>query len=412
MRDHFNDQIKLSKKILRKKSHNYINNFKKIEKFIKNEIQELEKLKNLSKPIIPDINFSDLNNKNNKIKESVMNRGCIIIRDVFEDKKIISLNKELESYIEDNKYYDDQKKKAGLDKYFSDLKSSKPQIYGLYWSKTQIEIRHAEEMAYVKKWLNNLWNFKNSEYEVFDPNKDLSYADRVRRREPGDNTLGLSPHCDAGSVERWTDTSYQKIYKDIFSGNFENYNPFDAKYRDKTIEFESPAVAHVFRTFQGWTALTEQGPNDGTLQLIPIAKAMAYVLTRALLDDIPEYELCGSKLGRALSVNKEYHSLLLRGLISIPKMKPGDTVWWHPDVIHAVEDKHSGKNYSNVVYVGATPYCKKNLDYTIKQSKKFLEGKSPPDFSAEDYEINYKGRVRLEDLSLLAKKQLALEEWN
>ena len=63
---------------------------------------------------------------------------------------------------------------------------------------------------------------------------------------------------------------------------------------------------HVFRTFQGWTALTEQGPNDGTLQLIPIAKAMAYVLTRALQDDVPENELCGSKLGRALSVNKDY----------------------------------------------------------------------------------------------------------
>jgi hypothetical protein len=412
MRDHFNDQIKFSKKKLREKSNNFVNNFKKIEKFIKNEVEELEKLKKLSKPIIPDINFSDLNNKNHKIKENIMKRGCIIIRDVFDDKKISSLNKELETYIEDNNYYDDQKKKAGIDKYFSDLKSSKPQIYGLYWSKTQIEIRHAEEMAYVKKWLNNLWISKNSEYKVFDPNKDLSYADRVRRREPGDNSLGLSPHCDAGSVERWTDSNYQKIYQDIFSDKFENYNPFEAKYRDRTIEFESPAVAHVFRTFQGWTALTEQGPNDGTLQLIPIAKAIAYVLTRALLDDIPENELCGSKIGRALSVNKEYHSLLLKGLISIPKMKPGDTVWWHPDVIHAVEDKHSGKNYSNVVYVGATPYCKKNLDYTIKQSKKFLEGKSPPDFSAEDYEINYKGRVKFENLSKLAKKQLGLINWD
>jgi hypothetical protein len=412
MRDHFNDQIKFSKKILREKSNNFVNNFKKIEKFIKNEVEELEKLKKLSKPIIPDINFSDLNNKNHKIKENIMKRGCIIIRDVFDDKKISSLNKELETYIEDNNYYDDQKKKAGIDKYFSDLKSSKPQIYGLYWSKTQIEIRHAEEMAYVKKWLNNLWISKNSEYKVFDPNKDLSYADRVRRREPGDNSLGLSPHCDAGSVERWTDSNYQKIYQDIFSDKFENYNPFEAKYRDRTIEFESPAVAHVFRTFQGWTALTEQGPNDGTLQLIPIAKAIAYVLTRALLDDIPENELCGSKIGRALSVNKEYHSLLLKGLISIPKMKPGDTVWWHPDVIHAVEDKHSGKNYSNVVYVGATPYCKKNLDYTIKQSKKFLEGKSPPDFSAEYYEINYKGRVKFENLSKLAKKQLGLINWD
>ena len=184
------------------------------------------------------------------------------------------------------------------------------------------------------------------------------------------------------------------------------------RYRDRTIEFESPAVAHVFRTFQGWTALTEQGPSDGTLQLIPIAKGIAYVLTRALRDDVEENELCGSKPGRALSVNKDYHSLLLKGLVSIPKMKPGDTVWWHPDVVHAVEDKHSGKNYSNVVYVGATPYCKKNLDYTVKQSKKFLEGKSPPDFASEDYEIKYKDRVKLKDLSSLAKKQLALEEWN
>ena len=113
-----------------------------------------------------------------------------------------------------------------------------------------------------------------------------------------------------------------------------------------------------------------------------------------------------------MSVNKDYHELLLRGLVSIPKMKPGDTIWWHPDIVHAVEDKHLGKNYSNVVYVGATPYCKKNLDYTLKQSKKFLEGKSPPDFAPEDYEINYKGRVKLENLSSIAKKQLVLEDSN
>ena len=282
----------------------------------------------------------------------------------------------------------------------------------MYWSKAQSEIRHSQEMEQVKKWLNNLWNYNYKDKSVFDPNKELVYADRIRRREPGDDTLGLSPHCDAGSIERWTDNAYQKIYDDIFSDNFENYNPFDAKYRDETIEFESPAVAHVFRTFQGWTALTEQGPNDGTLQLIPIVKGMAYVLTRALLDDVPENELCGSKAGKALSINKKYHSLLLEGLISIPKMYPGDTIWWHPDVVHAVEEKHMGKTFSNVVYVGATPYCKKNIDYIKKQSKKFIEGKSPPDFAAEDYEVNYKGRTKINDLSELAKKQLGLIDWD
>ncbi len=412
MFDDFSRQIKLSKKKLRNKSIDFVLNFKNIEEYIKKEIREIEKLKNLSKSVIPEISYNELELDNGRTIENIHKRGCVIIRDVFEDARIKKLNNELEAYIEENGYYNDQKQKADLDKYFSDLKSAKPQIFGLYWSKTQIEIRHSEEMAKVQRWLNNLWIYKNEEYKVFDPNKELSYADRIRRREPGDDTLGLSPHCDAGSVERWTDKNYQKIYQKIFADNFEKYDPFNAKFRDRIIEFESPAVAHVFRTFQGWTALTEQGPNDGTLQLIPIAKGMAYVLTRALQNDVPESELCGSKPGRALSVNKDYHSLLLKGLISIPKMKPGDTIWWHPDVIHAVEEKHSGKKFSNVVYVGATPYCKKNLDYTIKQSKKFLEGKSPPDFAAEDYEIDYKGRVKLEDLNSLAKKQLALENWN
>ena len=103
-------------------------------------------------------------------------------------------------------------------------------------------------------------------------------------------------------------------------------------------------LSHVFRTFQGWLALTEQGPSDGTLQLIPNINSMAYILTRALLDDVPNNSLCGSMPGRALSVNPEYHSVLLRALVSIPKVYPGDAVWWHPDVVHAVEDKHHGKN--------------------------------------------------------------------
>ena len=401
--------IEKLKSKLKDYSKDYKENFNQIEKYIKSEIDEISKLKASKKSIIPEISFNQINQRNTKFVESIKKRGCVIVRDVFENLTIERLNNDLEKYIEENNYYDDQKKKSGLDKYFSDLKSSKPQIMGLYWSKAQMEIRHSENMLKVKKWLNNLWIYKNDEYEVFDPSKELSYADRVRRREPGDNTLGLSPHCDAGSVERWSDDYYQKIYKDIFSDNFLKFNPFDAKYRDKTTEFESPAVAHVFRTFQGWTALTEQGPNDGTLQLIPIAKAMAYILTRALLDDVPKDELCGSKLGKALSVNKEYHSLLLEGLISIPNMKPGDTVWWHPDVVHAVEDKHLGKNYSNVVYVGSTPYCKKNLDYVRKQAKKFLKGESPPDFAAEDFETNYKGRIKIENLTTLAKKQLAIE---
>ena len=400
--------IKEEKKILRSKSKNYRENFSKIENFIEKEIVQIENSKKSAENIIPEINFKDLSDNLYEFKNELKKRGCVIIRDVFDDTLMHQMNKDLESYIEENNYYEDQKKKADIDKYFSDLQSGKPQIFGLYWSKTQVNIRQSNELDIVKKWLNKLWINEHDGETIFDPNHELVYADRVRRREPGDKTLGLSPHCDAGSVERWVDKGYQGVYEKIFSDNFSEYDPFNAAYRNTTQEIESPAVSHVFRTFQGWVALTEQGPGDGTLQLIPLAKSMAFILTRALLDDVDENDLCGSKPARALSVNSKYHSLLLRGLVSIPKMNAGDTVWWHPDVVHGVEDHHTGKGYSNVAYVGSTPHCKKNLAYAKKQSIKFLEGKSPPDFAPEDYEVNYKNRADISDLTPLGKKQLAL----
>ena len=406
--DNIEEIIIQEKNNLKSKSKNYIENFLEIEKFITDEIINIEELNKNNKNIIPEVKFDDLKLNLKDLTLEVKKRGCVVIRDVFDDDLIIQMNKDLEQYIEENNYYEDQKKKADIDKYFSDLKSGKPQIFGLYWSKPQVKIRQSIELDAVKKWLNQLWTYKQNNESVFDPNHELVYADRVRRREPGDSTLGLSPHCDAGSVERWIDKGYQAVYEKIFADNFKEYDPFDAANRNKTKEIESPAVSHVFRTFQGWVALTEQGPGDGTLQLIPIAKSMAYILTRALLDDVDEKDLCNSMPARALSVNSKYHSLLLRGLVSIPKMNPGDTVWWHPDVVHAVEDHHTGKGYSNVVYVGSTPYCEKNLVYAKKQSQKFLQGKSPPDFAAEDYEVAYKNRATIKDLTPLGKKQLAL----
>ena len=406
--DNIEEIIIQEKNYLKNKSKNYVENFLEIEKFITDEIFNIEELNKNNKNIIPEVKFNDLKLNLRDLISEVKKKGCVVIRDVFDDDLITQMNMDLEQYIEENNYYEDQKKKADIDKYFSDLKSGKPQIFGLYWSKPQVNIRQSIELDVVKKWLNQLWTYKQNNESIFDPNHELVYADRVRRREPGDSTLGLSPHCDAGSVERWIDKGYQAVYEKIFADNFKEYDPFDAANRNKTKEIESPAVSHVFRTFQGWVALTEQGPGDGTLQLIPIAKSMAYILTRALLDDVDEKDLCSSMPARALSVNSKYHSLLLRGLVSIPKMNPGDTVWWHPDVVHAVEDHHTGKGYSNVVYVGSTPYCEKNLAYAKKQSQKFLEGKSPPDFAAEDYEVTYKNRATIKDLTSLGKKQLAL----
>jgi hypothetical protein len=164
----------------------------------------------------------------------------------------------------------------------------------------------------------------------------------------------------------------------------------------------------MFRTFQGWTALTQQGQGDGTLQLIPIGNAMVYLLLRALQDDVPDDELCGAKAGRALSVTPGWHGLLLEALSSIPLMHPGDTVWWHSDVIHAVENEHRGTGYSNVMYIASTPGCAKNTAYLARQLPAFLSGMTPPDFAPDNFEVDFVGRGTEADLTPLGRKQLGL----
>ncbi|NND91509.1 MAG: DUF1479 family protein [Granulosicoccus sp.] len=363
-----------------------------------------------SAAVVPEISYTDIpaGSVSGDDIRRIRKRGCVIVRNVFARQQAEDWNDELGDYLESNDYLTRAREKAGLDDYFGDLKDAKPQIYGVYWSKPQVMARQAESMAATKRFLNRLWDTSAPAGPEFDPDTDFSYADRTRRRAPGDTTLGLSPHMDAGSYERWVDPAFQKIYTNIFNGRLDEYDPWSAAYRTQTREYSSPAVSSMFRTFQGWTALTEQGPGDGTLELLPIANAIAYVLLRALQDDVPENELCLARPGRALGVNQHWHPDLIPGIVPIQTVAPGDTVWWHPDVIHAVGNEHSGQEYANVIYIGASPACAKNRAYALRQAQHFLNGRSAPDFAAEDYETDFQGRATIEDLTELGKQQMAL----
>lgn len=341
-------------------------------------------------------------------REAIRRTGCVIIRGVFPRAQAEAWNRELGDYIDANDYYTKAKAKAGLDKYFSDLKDAVPQIFGLYWSKPQVMARQAESMAETKRFLNRLWDVSGPMGDEFDPDFDYAYADRTRRRQPGDTTLGLSPHMDAGSYERWVDPAFQAVYQAVFDGHWQHYDPWRARHRTQTREFASPAVASMFRSFQGWTGLTEQGPGGGTLRLVPTMLSMPYMLLRALQDDVAEDDLCGAAPGRALGVSEAFHGELLRGITTIPTVYPGDTVWWHTDVIHAVESANTSQNWANVIYIGASPACQKNRAYAVRQAQAFLEGRSAPDFAPEDYEVDFKGRATLDDLTPLGRRQMGL----
>lgn len=272
-----------------------------------------------------------------------------------------------------------------------------------------MQARQSEELAITRRWLNRLWTFEFDGTQEFNPDQECLYADRVRQREPGDKTLGLSPHIDGGSVERWLDETYRKVYRHVFAGDITQYDPFDARFRTQTQEIPSPAVCRMFRTFQGWTALTRQGPGNGTLNLVPIANVMPWLLLRALMEDVEDSDLCGAQPGRAMPVKAHWHAKLLQAYVPIPTVNPGDTVWWHPDVIHGVEDHNQGDGYSNVFYIGAAPDCAKNRQFLDLLRPAFEQGKSSPDFAAEDYEVDFNGRFMPSDLTPLGRSQMGYD---
>lgn len=363
---------------------------------------------------VPEIPFADVAAGRVSAAQvaRIKRRGCVVVRGVFERSQVEAWNDEVVRYIDASSYLERMKDKAGLDKYFSGLAASRPQIFSLYWSKPQMQARQHPNQATTRAWLNRLWTFEKNGTRYFDPDRQFNYADRIRRREPGDSTLGLSPHSDGGSVERWCEPTFRHVYREVFQGDPLAFDPFDAEGRIATKEIPSPAVCSAFRTFQGWTALTRQGPGDGTLRLVPVAKTTPWMLLRALQPDVPEGDLCGAQPGRALGASQQWHPQLLAGLVSIPQMEPGDTIFWHSDVIHAVEDKHGGSGYSNVIYIGAAPWCEKNIAFAKRQAPAFLEGRSSPDFAPEDYELGFAGRANVDDLTPLGQMQMGLRPWD
>jgi hypothetical protein len=407
--DNLAEAIRSSKKVLRESVPNYTEVFRQVEAEMRRRVNVIVKERESGEPVIPIVHYSDVKEGAvpTELIAKIKDRGACVVRRTFAPEQAEAWDREIAHYVDENRL-DAKLANAAEDKYFGTLASAKPQIYGVYWSRPQVQARQAESLTQVRIFLNKLWKAESEGQRHFSPDETPAYADRIRRRPPGSASLGLSPHVDGGSVERWLDENFRKVYRHVFSGNWQNYDAYDAAYRPEAREVASPAVCSMFRTFQGWTALTRQGKGDGTLQLIPIANSMMYVLLRALQDDVPEDELCGAAPGRALSINPQHHSLLIEALSSIPLMDPGDTVFWHSDVVHAVENEHRGSGYSNVMYISSTPGCAKNTAYLAKQAPAFLSGRTPPDFAPDDFEVDFIRRGTEIDLTPLGRSQLGL----
>ncbi|KAJ8074513.1 hypothetical protein PM082_015414 [Marasmius tenuissimus] len=150
---------------------------------------------------------------------------------------------------------------------------------------------------------------------------------------------------------------------------------------------------------------SETGPKRGTLRVFPdVLLSNAYLILRPFFRstvgpdaedylkpenwkfDIsyPEFPgliaIDGGYAGPKPTPEQHPHMLLDKMIVSIPEVSPGDAVFWHCDVVHAVEPEHTGDVDSAVMYIPAVPLTPLNQAYVERQRETFLKGMTPPDF--------------------------------
>jgi hypothetical protein len=402
----FSAAIRAAKAQLRGQIGDYASVFADVERQMQEQVNRIVADRASGEQVWPVVQHADIvaGTVGADVIEKIRERGCVIVKGNFPRHQAEDWDAQLVKYL-DNNNFDDVYQYVD-DGVFGGLSAAKPSIFPIYWSKPQMEAREDPRMVATRQFLNGFWKSESEGQVWFDPNRDTAYPDRVRRRAAGSNSDGLSAHTDSGSVERWLLPAYRNVFRHVFSGDWRSYDAWDGAYRTEVHEFESTVMCSAFRTFQGWTALSEMHPEDGVLHVIPIVNAMAYMLLRALQDDVPDDDLCGAVNGQSLPITERYHQLLLPALTPIPAVEPGDTVWWHADAIHSVGAVENQKGWGNVMYIPAAPYCEKNAAYARACGEAFLAGVSPSDFAAEDYEVTWSERPTVDDLNDTGREQL------
>ncbi|WP_375490595.1 DUF1479 domain-containing protein [uncultured Jatrophihabitans sp.] len=382
--------------------------FAVMEARVRARVEEISAAKERGETIWPVIDYADIANGTVSAEqvEQLRRRGCLIVRGHFDREQALGWDQGIVDYVESNRFFEDYRGPA--DDFFGSV-GSKPEIYPVYWSPAQMQARQSERMAAVQAFLNSQWRNESDGVQWFDPNRDSLYPDRIRRRPEGASSSGLGTHLDPGTLDLWMTQAYQQTFRHLFDGTVEDYDPWDAAHRTAGPQYPGSTMCSAFRTFQGWTALSDMDHDQGVLHTVPIPEAMGYLMLRPLLSDVPEDNMCDVTVNQVFPATEEWHSLLLEALSGIPDIKAGDSVWWHADMIHSVAPVEDQRGWGNVMYIPAAPWCPRNETYSAAVREAFLNGSSPSDFPEENYEREWPNRFHVDDLNTTGRRGLGLD---
>ncbi|KAH8110499.1 DUF1479-domain-containing protein [Phellopilus nigrolimitatus] len=392
----------------------------------------VEETKKEGSNIIPQVEFSELQNLSPDKFKDIKRRGAVLVKNVVDSGQATAWRDELTAFVKTNP----------VEGFPEDDK----QFFQLYWTRPQVQARAHPNVLSLIGWLNNLYHIgtppKSDQVTSVDLLKSvelstpLVYADRFRIRHPGVQWNTHPPHIDGGGIERWEDANFRSCYNDILNGEWEKHDPYDlaGRLNAKISLYGRPGQASVFRTFQGWISLSETAPTQGTLKVFPdLTLSNAYLILRPffhlkkkLVSDDPldqqnwEFDIStpdfpgiferdGGFFGPRLTPQSHPHLRLSESMTSVPLVRPGDMIFWHCDVVHSVEQEHTGNDDSAVMYIPAVPLTPQNLAYIERQKESFLKGIPPPDFPKGAGEDSFIGTGRETDvIGETARKAMGL----
>ncbi|KAF4465491.1 DUF1479 domain [Fusarium albosuccineum] len=346
--------------------------------------------------IFPWIQFEDLTNTSatESFSSQLKERGVAVIRGVIPRDVAVQWKAETDAYLDE-------------DPRSHRLPTHDPHLYGVYWSPAQIKARAHENILQTQRFLMNLWH-SSDPTALVSPNFPVSYADRMRIRNPEDEACSLSFYVDGGSVERWEPDGYglAGTYRRIWDGEWEDWDPWESSTRLKVTSdlYNGDGSCSMIRMFQGWVSLSDIPVGEGTLLLCPMIRlTTAYLLLRPFFTPIqsspshPDFlspenwtleKPVSSIIQGALpsypqELNDAFHPhlQLSRSMIPIPRLAPGDYLVWHCDAIYALDRlRRPDLPTTAILYLPACPLTQTNALYLSRQRKAFLTSEPGPDF--------------------------------
>ena len=425
---------------------------------------EVEHIEGLGSHLIPSIEFSDLDNdaQTSRFGRDLKRYGVGVVRGVVPKPDADAAVSDTVRYIQKN--HDARPPPLPQD----------PTCFDFFWTPAQVRARAHPSVLRAQRFMMGLWGTSPEDRLV--TKYPIAYADRVRvhapamasgtpsaSEPPSTNGLpgppvhapksadgwlsairssGVIAQVDNGSLERWEPDGYQRggTYNHIFSGHWEDYDPWEVAGRATTSTdlYNGYAACSIFRMFQGLVALSTIEP--GMIRLLPSPKLVtAYFLLRPFFSarnpppevrSGPEWDaylapsnwaldreqnsyVHGAVPGHAQRVTELWHPhlQLRRSMITLPTLQSGDYIFWHPDLAYHITSDGTGlrspiygrpDEVSVLVYVPAAPLTQTNALYLARQRKAFLRGQPTPDFDSAglgiDSEAPPDGRPGEEDV--------------